>query len=600
MVLTADSMPSMRQKAYSRTFAAVLLGLALGAGAAQAQPWQPDPALAGIDRMAPVATDARQQAIAAVKDETTRNALNDFVGILRHMQRAEEVYLVPPGRTEYVESRLAVLDDYPDVKTMLDVYAAGVVGSIEPDGSISVIPPFQLPYLHSFDWTHIWYSGGAQIPAESESGPGVTLQRKNERAEGVVYPSADPGDAAATAMHGKLSVELPKDIATADFSAADVGQTKPVGDYLFKLTSLSGARAEFETWHRDGGVPGFASDGVIVEARDKSGKVLAPHGRLWEVPGQFERGLLKLDEFAAAAQAGTLRVAGTTDLLERAGWREAQSSFQGRFAFRGPVASVRVTMMVREGEHFTPVTREVEPPVLPINRGVTADGMGPLKLAGSVYDHQVAADLRDRPLELERKDVARKVGVDVIERDGYPQIRFAYPDVLSNRFYRTALRLGLDDAESVQVTFYDAAGKVLQAKEGEAWGRLDDSIAYDPASFAAPPVRAVGQISPRRVTELPRRSMTPAKLPPGIAVNRNMVTVDTSIQAYDPAGMVWLARDKSGRYLVLTGRMALNDPDSGKTSIVHYFQGDVATVETIVHGDEERVPVPFDVKLPHA
>lgn len=588
----------MRQKALPRSLAPLLLGLVLVTGPVLAQPQARDPAVASIDPLAPVMTEAREQAIAAVKDEATRNALADMLGILRHMQRVELPYRQAPGQTVYAPSRLAVLSDYPDAQTMIDVYAAGIVGGVEPDGSISVIPPFTLPYLHTFDWRTISYSGGPDIPAESEEGPAVTLQRKNPKARGVVVPATDPEGAVPTVMTGRLNVEMPKSVAEIAFSRNEIGEVKAAGDYLFKLTAIEGHRVELETWHRDGGVPGFASDGVIVEARDTSGKFLGLHARLWEVPDQFQRGLIKLDELTAQARAGKFRAKDTTDLLQKAGWRDAPATMRGRLGFKGTVDSVRVTMMVREGEHFTPVTRDLATPVLPINRGVNAEGMTPLKLAGAAYDHELATELRDGPLEIERKEMAKRIKVDVVQLDGYPVVRFSYPDVLSNRFFQTPVRFGLEDAESVSVTFYDAAGKPLAGEEGRAWGRVDEGIGYDPGGFSGVPVRAAGQIAPRRVADLPRRTLTPGKLPDGIEIDRNMVTVDTSRHPYDTAGMLWLAKDATGRYLVLTGRMALNDPESGNTSIVHYFQGDVATLETIERGKVERVPFKFDVRLP--
>lgn len=538
---------------------------------------------------APVVTEARQHAIAEVKDEATRQALNEMLFILHQIQRSHTVLREPPAQTVYVNSRLTVLRDYPDAERLADVYASGIIGVLDDRGDIGIQAPFALPYLSELSWKQIHFGNGHELPVDQPAGDGVQVSVQKQ---GMLVTIAQPENAIESSpdrIQGQVSITVPSAELKAGFSPADIGKKKVLGDYAFALREIKDNRIELsvEQAENGGGPRGLNSDTIVVEARDASGRLLFNHGRLWEPPEQLETGLKQIDSLIKQAAAGKLRVADTAELLDRAGFKKVNGYLQGRFAFRGTVASVEVTLLERGG---ATLTRNIDAPVMPLGYVVRGADLDPLKLAGSVYDHTAP----NQPQEVDRQAVARSITAALIKSEDLPKIRFGYPDVLTDRFIPDATRFGLDGASTIR--FLDDKGKPLEAREGDAYGRVQDGFVYEPQRFSSPPARAQGELEVTRMKAVKRHSIKLDAPPPGITIRGNLLMVDRTKSPFGEQRLVWIAKDKTGKRLRMAGGLGLLSEDD-QVTMAYYFLGDISELEAIEGGETETVPVSFDVEL---
>lgn len=550
------------------------LGLALPAHAVPATP-------------PPVVTEARQARIAQVADAPTRQALTEMLFILHQQWRSEDMLRQPPAQTLHTGSPFQAVNDYPDTGRMADVFAAGVVGALNERGDIGVVEPFALPYPHTYTWRKVRFLDRGDIALDAPARSGVTISVGQQ---GQALTLTQPAGTLRTpeSLDGELTIALPKSTPHADFTPADLGKPRTLGDFAFTLRSIDGHRVEIGVTQADGVSPqGFNSNAVLIEALDAGGQPLFNHVRLWGSATPLDARVQAFDRLSAQAAAGTLTVPDTATLLDRAGFRETGGQLRARYAFQGQVARVRVTLMVPGG---ATLTRPLATSVLPLGHTLRNVDLTPLALAGSVYDHVAP----DRPQELSRPDVAARLTAARIEREGQPVIRFGYPDVLSDRFIAPATRFGLDRA--VSVTFLDARGKPINVREGQAYDRVEDGIRFDPRQFPVAPVRAKGRLSVTRMISFERHALPVDGSVAGVTVRDNLVLLDPARLPYVQSPMVLTAADATGRALRQTGAMAL-DNTGGPPVMAVFFQGTVARLDATLPGPVETVPVDFDVSL---
>lgn len=561
---------------------AIVAGFCLGASLCLAPAAHGAPAAPVV-----VVDDARMARIAAVADASTRRALSEMLFILHQQQRSEDMLREPPAQTVLATSRLAVIGDYADAGRLADVYAAGVVGVLNARGDIGVVEPFVLPYPHTFNWSAIRFLDGGVVPTRPSAGAGVAISvQKQGQLLTISQPDGQQG--LPESLDGELSIALPKATPHADFTRAALGKPRRLGDYAFTLQAMDDHSVTIGVTQNGGGAPrGFSSDAVIIEARDAAGQVLLNHLRLWDTRDQLARGLRQFDQLSAQAAAGQLTVPDTATLLARAGFKDANGQLVARFGFKGKIASVRVTLLVPGGPTLT---RRLSASVLPLGQTLEGVGLTPLTLAGSVYDHDTP---RLRP-DIEPRAVAASVSVALVRRDDKPVIRFGYPDVLSDRFIPNATRFGLADAASI--TFLDARGRPIDAREGEAYERVQDGFAFDPRRFPVMPVRAKGRLSVLNMATIERKPLPLDALPPGVAINDNLVLLDPARLPEARQDLILNATDASGGTLREVGRIGLTGAD-GNAQVAYYFQGRIARLDALVPGKAERLPFDFDIPL---
>lgn len=545
--------------------------------------------------------------LAEIEDEALRG---DLQGLARTYFLVRKIRLEnskPPEETGYGEPPFALLGDYADIAEMTESFLGGLIANNEPSNfsneDIDVLRPFALPFAHELTWDEVVLADGAVIPIREERDPEATEVHAAAYGEDLyVYYPEGIEKSLPRRLRGRFAASLPRDLLRFDFADKTSGSPDQAGEqageqagYEATLVAREGHFATVEIRRLDGAALEIEGDDLILAARDEAGRSLDDKGNttgpaeLVEVFGSaLERAL------EAALGGGAEREAIKADFereMEAFGEKHAGTYRKTTF-FRGQVAALEVFLVDRAQAEA--VERDLDLPLQALKDPREANTpLRDIAPQAVVYDYNLGFLEDGMAPELRPEEVQAAIKVE--QRPYYGskpgELRFAYPEVMSDLFLGSAFRFG--DIENL--TFHDADGQpVTPAAGAEAAYSVNlTRIEYEGKKFSAPPVRVTGSLPVRILPELKQSRLERGALPDGIEIEGNRVIVTS--EDYRQEALIY-ARAADGRFLKEITAIDYRYDDAA-TKRVYYYYGAPQAVELLERGRSETVDYAFDVKL---
>lgn len=556
-----------------------------------------DPADA-ISRVHQEWTD-RAAKIELITDTKSRENFDQMARFLKFMEVSRIEAETPPKATRYTTSALARLEDYTNPAEMAEVFLRTLI--IETfSNSLKLQEAFSYPLLHKMDLNEVQLADGQVISVSEEYFPERPVIQAVRRGASIDMVYAATGavlDEQVQPIHvnGTFTTELPGAILQVEFGKNESGKSRQVGDYSVKLLKIDGHQVAVEIARIDGAMPEIETESIYIEARDKTGGFLDDRGSGWGNPEDFNKLIKALDLALEAAVKGELVEADSDVLFEKIsdiGGLEEPKEIYGEVDFRGTPDRVRVTMLAPAGGQQ--VSREINLPVLALERFRYAETPELIEVSGPVFNHEIEAALRDLPVDLTAKEIATGIPA---KHSGYDNsLSFNYPDVQSDIFIDGFSRFDDVDPPLLSLTFLDAKGDPITVTDEGAYRLTIDRIEYDPALFPRPPVKVTGQVPVRRLTGMTRVAYAPDDLPKGLSIKGNMLLIDPEVFPAVGEEIRLFATNGEGRFLsqVHEGRI---QTESGMLLNIQYYYGEIGGVVMLERGDIETLPYVFEAAL---
>ena len=538
----------------------------------------------------------RDAKIEQIKDADTRENFAQMAQFLGFMERSRIEAQIPPKETRYTVPALERLDDYANPSEMTKVFLGA--SFIEALGTTFRRQyPFDYPLPYEIGLTSVQLDNGQTVAISDDylpENPEIQAARNGSMIHMVYDPSGrvPEGQALPTSVSGTFTAELPGKVLQVGFDKGEVGDSRQTGDYSVTLLQVDGHQVAVGIERTDGAMPAIDTDAIYIEAQDQTGRYLDDRSSGWGNPEDFAKLVKALDIALDMAVNGGLTQADSDKLFQKIsdiGGLEESPRIYGEVDFRGTPDRIKVTILAPDGGQT--FTKEITLPVRALENYSKADAPEPIPVTGPVFNHSIEAAIKYQPIDLTREEIATKV--TITQPDYGHSVHFNYPDVLSDIFIDGFSRFEGEENQPVPVTFLDAKGNPIEGLSEEAFKFTIDRIEYDPALFPRTPVRVVGQVPVRRLTDMPRVTYEADALPEGLQIKGNMLLVDPARFPDWGEDILAFATTDDGRFLTRFHEQRL----SGQRQVVDYFYGDIGGVVLFERGADEVVPFSFDVKL---
>ncbi|GAA5120324.1 hypothetical protein [Alloalcanivorax gelatiniphagus] len=522
--------------------------------------------------------DARLDRIENIADAEVGSTLQDLSQDALYNDLNNVDWAMPPAQTRHGRSALARLDDYADIQAMTEVFLDNLLATTWADYlCVEARRPFAYPLPHRIDWHGLRMDNGDTLPFAGQPGAAdheqaLMRHRFDERYCFEKRPAAD--DAKPMALLGEFIGRVPEKRETFTFPSPEAGQQRTQGGYTVTLTATTDHGYAMEVRAEDGGPMPLDKRDVIAEGLDQDGRPLARTlvqtgaPALFELAGEEVDGLidraLKEDLTAAALEQHLAQA--EARIRERTG-----DTHYTRVAFKGPVATARITLLDRDPEQ--PLMKRKL--ALPLKQ---VDGLNPtaqfdpeaiqaVPLPGPVYRSAV-----DGPMELTAEEVPSRLRI--VQNDGRTplythSVDFRYPKVESRRFLeRDSERIVLKDGPN-PITFLDADGQPIPLPDGDHsdyYRFTVNRIDYNPQRFSSKPVRVSADLRVRVFRDVHKSRHARGELPEGLQLQENRLVVDTEV-----IDTPLFAVDDQGRFLKQALTRTYQRKGQAPVEVIHFY-----------------------------
>ena len=562
------------------------------------------------------------QSLETIEDPTLRNAVAQLGGSLLMLERTQLKLDSAPGAIEYSEDVLALFKHYPAPQALVDTFINGLfvlhkdtssdyLTDLQPVFPFTFNTPGDFLFPHGLEWKSVTLSDQRVIPFRpewSEIDPGIQLSPSSANLSDpevltVTYPIVDGLDAdnqhppQPVSLQGHIEVLAPHRLYRVDLTKQDEGQTRTYENLSIRLLKLDSNFAEVEFRNT---LPLAAEAGktplnpLIIQARDRSGRVLARAGAINETAAQidfYQKQLAKLQQ----QKAWTAALEKQLDEEQQA-FEKQHGEHYSRVYFNGPVASLEISLL--DFSAATVTRRDLNLPVRRFDAHTTQQAIQPLSLPVVVYDDHAATWLQGASLSAEQLKNSVSIHQSV-EDPSAARIEFARPQTFNDELLGTALNPG----ES-PVTFFteNTAGQrdepIELPTEAYQIDPVEGTITYDLNLFADTPAYAVGSF-PLFLATIEQKTLDVRQLPEGLEIRDNALVIDRQFFAADE--WRFFAKDDSGNYLKQILSVSHDATAQGPALRgVQYFYGRPARLETYQRTHLSTLQYGFEVRLDKA
>ena len=522
--------------------------------------------------------DARLDRIENIANAEVGSTLQDLSQDALYNDLNNVDWAMPPAQTRHGRSALARLDDYADIQAMTEAFLDNLLATTWADYlCVEARRPFAYPLPHRIDWHGLRMDNGDTLPFAGQPGAAdreETLMRHrfDERYCFEKRPGAD--DAKPVALLGEFIGRVPEKRETFTFRSPEAGQQRTLGGYTVTLTATNNHGYAMEIRAEDGGPMPLDKRDVIAEGLDQDGRPLARTLVQTGAPALFELAGKEVDGLIERAKEENLTAAALEQHMAQAEARIRErtgDTHYTRVAFKGPVATARITLLDQDPEQ-PPMKRKL---ALPLKQ---VDGLNPtaqfdpeaiqaVPLPGPVYRSAV-----DGPMELTAEEVPARLRI--VQNDGRtPQythsVDFRYPKVESRRFLeRDSERIVLKDGPN-PITFLDADGQPIPLPEGDHsdyYRFTVNRIDYNPERFSRKPVRVYADLRVRVFRDVHKSRHARGELPEGLQLQENRLIVDTEV-----IDTPLFAVDDQGRFLKQALIRTYQRKGQAPVEVIHFY-----------------------------
>lgn len=562
------------------------------------------------------------QSLETIDDPTLRNAVAQLGGSLLMLERTQLKLDSRPTDTEYSEDVLAVFKHYRTPQALVDTFINGLfvlhkdtssdyLTDLQPVFPFKFNTPGTFFFPHGLEWTSVTLSDQRVIPFQpewSETDPGIQLSPSSANLTDpdvltVTYPIVDSLDAdnqhppQPVSLQGHIEVLAPRRLYRINLTKQDTGQTRTHENLSIKLLKIDSNFAEIEFSNT---LPLTAEADItplnplIIQARDRSGRVLARAGAINETAAQiafYHKQLAKMQQQKAWTDAFEKQLD-----EEQQAFEKQHSEHYSRVYFNGPIESLEVSLL--DFSSTTVTRRDLDLPVRRFDAHTTQNTVQPLSLPVVVYDDHAATWLEGASLSEEQLKNSVRIHQSV-EDPSAARIEFARPQTFNDELLGTALNPG----ES-PVTFFteNNAGQrdepIELPPEAYQIDPLEGTLTYDLNLFADTPAYAVGSF-PLFLATIEKKTFDIGQLPKGLEVRDNALVIDRQFFAADE--WRFFAKDDSGHYLKQILSVSHDATAQGPALRgVEYFYGRPARLETYQRTHLGTLQYGFEVRLDKA
>ena len=522
--------------------------------------------------------DARLERIEGVSDEDVRTALQDLSQDALYNDLNNVDWEMPPARTRYGHFALATLDDYTDIEEMTGVFLNNLFASTWADYlCVEARRPFGYPLPHRIDWLGVRMDNGDTLPFAGRPGAAdreEDLMRHRFDERYCYQQRREEDDAKPVALLGEFTGRVPKQRLVFDFPSPQAGQRRSQAGYTVTLVATNGHGYALEVRTEDGRPMPLDRRDVIAEGLDQDGRPLARTLVQTGALALFQLADQEVDGLIDQALENKLTVAELEQHLEQteARLRERVGDVHHtRLAFKGPVATARITLLDQDPEQQL-MKRELALPIKQVDglnptAQFAPDAIQSISLPGPVYRSSL-----DGLMELTAEQVPSRIRI--VQNDGRTplytsSVDFRYPKVESRRFMEMeSERMVLKDGPN-PITFYDADGQPIPLPEGDHsdyYRFTVNRVDYNPQRFPSKPVRLSAELRVRVFREVSKSQHAKGELPKGLRLQENRLVVDTEV--FDTP---LFALDGQGRFLKRALTRTYQRKGQAPVEVIHFY-----------------------------